>query len=246
MTERDQLAADHALGLLEGEALLEARGLMANDPQFARAVAEWQMRLAPLLDEIVPVAPDPALWPQIEFVQAQGPRAEVVRLNRSVRRWQAGAGLAVAISAAASVALAFVSIRPQAPPVSPSPSVALASANQQTPAAKTLAAALALGPQSGVIMLIYLPAEHRMLSMARGFHRKAGHDYQLWLIPADGKPAPLGLLAGDGIQAMELAPELVRALDTRATLAVSLEPEGGSPTGLPTGPVLSSGKITAT
>ena len=246
MTDRDQLAADHALGLLEGEELLEARGLMAHDPQFAQAVTEWQMRLAPLLDEIVPVTPDPALWLQIEAAQAQGPRAEVVRLQRSVRRWQAGAGLALAVSAAASVALAFVSIRPQTPLVPSSLPVALASADPQAQAVKTLAAALAPGPQSGVIMLIYLPTEHRIISMARGFRRRAGHDYQLWLIPADGKPAPLGLLIGDGIQAMDLAPELVRALDTRATLAVSLEPEGGSPTGLPTGPVLSSGKITAT
>jgi anti-sigma-K factor RskA len=29
-----------------------------------------------------------------------------------------------------------------------------------------------------------------------------------------------------------------------ATLAVSLEPPGGSPSGLPTGPVIASGKLT--
>jgi anti-sigma-K factor RskA len=30
----------------------------------------------------------------------------------------------------------------------------------------------------------------------------------------------------------------------QATLAVSVEPPGGSPTGLPTGPVIASGKLT--
>jgi anti-sigma-K factor RskA len=85
-----------------------------------------------------------------------------------------------------------------------------------------------------------------MLAMARGFAHRAGHDYQLWLIPAGSKPIPLGLLTGDGVQAMNLPEKLVRAIDAQASLAVSLEPAGGSPTGLPTGPVLTSGKINAT
>jgi anti-sigma-K factor RskA len=33
-------------------------------------------------------------------------------------------------------------------------------------------------------------------------------------------------------------------LSATAALAVSLEPPGGSPTGLPTGPVIASGKLT--
>jgi anti-sigma-K factor RskA len=85
-----------------------------------------------------------------------------------------------------------------------------------------------------------------MLALARGFAHRAGHDYQLWLIPEGGQPIALGILAGDGVQAMELPQALVRAIDAKASLALSLEPEGGSPTGLPTGPVLASGKINAT
>ena len=61
-----------------------------------------------------------------------------------------------------------------------------------------------------------------------------GNDYQLWLIPAGQTPVPLGL-----IREADLTIELA-SLPAGTTLAVSLEPAGGSPTGQPTGPVLIS------
>lgn len=64
-----------------------------------------------------------------------------------------------------------------------------------------------------------------------------GQDQELWAIGSDGTPRPLGLLreAETVITGSGLAPGIV--------LAVSLEPEGGSPTGLPTGPVLVTGVL---
>ncbi|MEI4470130.1 anti-sigma factor [Frigidibacter sp. MR17.24] len=59
--------------------------------------------------------------------------------------------------------------------------------------------------------------------------------YQLWVIRA-GQPRSLGLLgAAETVVSASLAPGDV--------LAVSLEPAGGSPTGLPTGPVLATAEI---
>ena len=70
MTADQLLAAEYALGLLEGEDLLAARARESADPAFARDVAEWQERLAPLADDIdtgvysndgnVATRPDPA------------------------------------------------------------------------------------------------------------------------------------------------------------------------------------------
>jgi anti-sigma-K factor RskA len=51
-------------------------------------------------------------------------------------------------------------------------------------------------------------------------------------------------MAAAGTARLQFPPELVPAL-ANATLAVSLEPAGGSPTGLPTGPVLYSGRVVA-
>lgn len=65
-----------------------------------------------------------------------------------------------------------------------------------------------------------------------------GQVQELWIIAPDAAPVSLGLLAD--------APLTVDYPDTPTgwTLAVSLEPAGGSPTGAPTGPVLAAGTIT--
>jgi anti-sigma-K factor RskA len=68
---------------------------------------------------------------------------------------------------------------------------------------------------------------------------------EVWLVPPDGTPRSLGLLPsveGGTTVALNLPQETAEALAT-STLAVSLEPSGGSTTGLPTGPVLFSGEV---
>ena len=68
---------------------------------------------------------------------------------------------------------------------------------------------------------------------------------ELWLIPADGKPRPLGLLRADRTVTIAIPANLAAETLRDAVLAVSLEPPGGSPTGLPTGPVIATGKLTS-
>jgi anti-sigma-K factor RskA len=67
---------------------------------------------------------------------------------------------------------------------------------------------------------------------------------ELWLIPSDSKPRPLGILRADSTVTITLPPELSPLTVSNAVLAVSLEPPGGSPTGQPTGPVIATGKLT--
>ena len=68
---------------------------------------------------------------------------------------------------------------------------------------------------------------------------------ELWLIPADGKPRPVGLLRADETVTLTLPAEFAAFAKGDAVLAVSLEPPGGSTTGLPTGPVIATGKLTS-
>lgn len=63
---------------------------------------------------------------------------------------------------------------------------------------------------------------------------------QLWLIPPGRKPQSLGLVNNAGRQQVDVTKLQLASLPT---LAISLEPRGGSPTGQPTGPVVYSGKI---
>jgi anti-sigma-K factor RskA len=67
---------------------------------------------------------------------------------------------------------------------------------------------------------------------------------ELWLIPPDGKPRPVGLLRDDAPVTLTLSGDLAGLAKNNAVLAVSLEPPGGSTTGLPTGPVIGTGKLT--
>ena len=70
---------------------------------------------------------------------------------------------------------------------------------------------------------------------------------QLWELPEQGSPRSLGLIPATGavssVVRLDLPTPVALALQNIPALAVSLEPQGGSPTGLPTGPVLYSGPI---
>jgi anti-sigma-K factor RskA len=66
---------------------------------------------------------------------------------------------------------------------------------------------------------------------------EAGQSYEVWLIDGENPPKSLGLLRDMALT------RLKTGLLADMTLAVSLEPETGSATGAPTGPVLASGVI---
>jgi anti-sigma-K factor RskA len=66
-----------------------------------------------------------------------------------------------------------------------------------------------------------------------------GRALELWAVPATGAPRSLGLVQTRGATTL-LRAQLLR--DT-AAFAVSVEPTGGSPTGAPTGPIVSLGKL---
>ena len=67
----------------------------------------------------------------------------------------------------------------------------------------------------------------------------AGQSYELWILPpGDGHPVSLGLLPRSGVLGRSLTPTQRSLLLAANKVAVSIEPAEGSPTGLPTGPVV--------
>jgi len=65
----------------------------------------------------------------------------------------------------------------------------------------------------------------------------------LWMLPGgDQKPVSLGLITTHETQVVKIPEALAAKLDSAHGLAMSVEPAGGSPTGLPTGPVLCAGE----
>jgi len=70
-----------------------------------------------------------------------------------------------------------------------------------------------------------------------------GKVFELWALPQGGTPKSLGVIPGGGVVRVPLSAPADEMLMNIPTLAVSVEPVGGSPTGQPTGPVLYSGAI---
>ena len=67
---------------------------------------------------------------------------------------------------------------------------------------------------------------------------------ELWLLPAGGlPPVSLGVLDATGSQRRVFTAPAQGELQAGDMLAVSLEPAGGSPSGQPTGPVVSTGTL---
>ena len=70
-----------------------------------------------------------------------------------------------------------------------------------------------------------------------GAAAEPGRVHEVWLIVGDAAPVSLGLIAGAETTLLRTG------LSAGMVLAISLEPQGGSPTGAPTGPVLVTGVI---
>lgn len=223
MTERNQLAAEYALGLLEGEDLLAARGLMAAEPEFAAAVAFWEGRLAPLLDEIGGAVPDEALWARIVAEIEAVPGGEVVSLKARVRFWQrAAAGAAMA--AVGSVALLVLQ---------PAPTPA--------PLAGPLVASIPIGDTPLRLGVTYLPDRKEMLVSASGLTADGVHDHELWLVPPEGELRSLGVVVPGREASMALDPETAALIRDGAQMVLTREPIGGKPEGQAAGPVVAEG-----
>jgi anti-sigma-K factor RskA len=236
MTERDQFAAEHALRLLEGEDLLEARRLVASDREFSAQVAQWEERLAPLFDEIGEVAPGPELWPRIRnAIATELNGSRVVALQRRVRTWRFATAAAGAIAAALALFIVVAPIGEPAPAPRPTP------APEPAP---VLVASVIGADERAHLTVAFEPRTGDLLVSPGQIVTADDGDHELWVIPADGTPRSLGLVQTDGPQRHRLPAQLAAHLRPDATIAVSVEPTGGSPTGLPTGPVIATGKLT--
>lgn len=219
----DRLAAEYALGTLRGPARRRFEALLPAHPALRRAVAQWQWRLEPLAGSVAEVKPPPRVWQAIECrlfgaaVAAQAPR------------WWHGLGLWRGISAFATVAalaLLFASI--QVPPTQ-APIVVVLAANPEAAAAF----------DASFVASVSADGRALVLRPVRNVALPTGRALELWAVPPDGAPRSLGLVKQDGATTLLRA----RLLDNTAAFAVSVEPQGGSPTGAPTGPIVSVGRL---
>jgi anti-sigma-K factor RskA len=222
----ERLAAEYVLGTLRGRARRRFETLLAAHPALRSAVMDWYARLMPLTGLIKPVQPSAAVWQRVQQrLFNDRPPAAVPAPQRwwqRLRLWQGVAAFATVAALGLSVLLA------QAPGVQP-PVVIVLSANPD--AAAAVQASFVASVSGDGRSLVLKPINVGSLD--------AGRVLELWAVPGRGAPRSLGLVSATG------ATQVLRArlLSDTAAFAVSLEPPGGSPTGAPTGPILSVGKL---
>ncbi|NJC06042.1 anti-sigma-K factor RskA [Sphingomonas kaistensis] len=234
MSEKDIQAGELALRLLDGEELLAARRLLVEDPDFAAAVAQWESRFAPWYDEFPERALPADLWSRIEARLARGGDALVISLKRQLRAWRAAAAIGGGAAIAAALALLLVPTTVTPPPVAPP---------VESPVRGPLLVASVDAGTTAVVGLTYLSDSGELLIVPARLAVPDRRARQLWLIPAGQAPVSLGLVEGEAPQRRVLATAVRQQIALGATVAISDEPTGGSPTGLPTGEVLGTGTL---
>lgn len=230
----DLLAAEYALGLLEGEELLAARARIAREPTLADAVAKWEQQLAPMLDEVSGAAPSSDLWQQIEGeIDARSNATDgsnVIDLSGQLTRWKWATGIS---SAAAALALVFLAFSPSGGPA-PTPATSGAPLVASIPIADT---PLRLG-------VTYLPSSEEMLVSASGLTADGVHDHELWLVPGDGgELQSLGVVVPGAERRVALPGDITRNMTDGARLLLTREPLGGKPANQDAGPVVAEGNL---
>lgn len=222
----DRLASEYALGTLRGRARRRLEALLPAHAALRRAVAAWQARLLPLALAVTPVQPSAALWARLEQSLFGGDRAaEVSRPHGWWQRlglWQGWA----AVATVAALGLGMVALQP--PPVQP-PIVIVLNANPDATGVQPASFVASVTPDGRALVLRPI----NPLSL------EAGRALELWSVPGRGAPRSLGVVSGREATTV-LRSEL---LEDTAAFAVSIEPSGGSPTGAPTGPIVSVGKL---
>jgi len=209
----DRLAAEYVLGTLRGRARRRFERWLVS-PQVGDIVKGWEARLAGLEPRLEAVTPPSTVWRGIEN--------RLALRRKPVTRW-----LAVAASLLLFAVIGFYALR-QPPAV---------------PLAATQKALIQENPQTIYWSVELLGDNQELAVQVQGTHAlEPGKALELWVLPApgvnNGQPVSLGLLPTRGTERRVLTAAQRAALAGAKQLAVSLEPAGGSPTGLPTGPVL--------
>ena len=222
----DALAAEFVLGTLGGRARRRFERWRSREWHVERRVQAWEERLAGLALRLTPMRPSPHVWANIEkrIGATAGPGTRSTRSAPAAQprtsMWRPLALAAVIVVVLVGGYVAWnVTQRLQL-----HTEAMIADAKAPTPAWRVEA-----NRDVSRVRLVALG----------GAAPQAGKSFELWALPDNGgAPVSLGLMPDTGRLDRDLTEAQRLALRGASKIAVSLEPQGGSKTGLPTGPVL--------
>ena len=237
-------AAEFVIGTMSAVERRAFETSMETNEQVRNDVADWERIFGSLNASISPVAAPESVWNKIEAalptvasqVVLPGSAAatsaandnRIEALKRSRGRWRLGA---VAATIAAVGLGAFLLNSGQQ----------LGQINDQfagsvDPTKQYIAVVNANGDQPSLV--ININAQTGDVSVRSvGIDRPEGKSLELWYVPEGEKAISVGLVGEGGIDLKDITAQ------NGDLLAISLEPQGGSPTGTATGPVIYTGKL---
>lgn len=236
--DRSVAAAEYVMGTLADADRATFEQALAHDRALRAEVYRWQDRLLPLAVHSTAVEPRASVWagiaarigPVAAPVAAPDAGTAAARndapaandpLWQSRRRWRAAALL----SMAASVALAAVLVL--RPPDTQVRYITLLQAPQSQ--------------RTGWIVEATSGERIRLVPIDATTAVPPGKSLQFWTkLEGADRPTSLGLV--DPATRLELPVERSPGLGEQQLFELTLEPQGGSPTGLPTGPILFVGR----
>ena len=251
--ERSASAGEYVLGTLPAAESAAFERALAGDAALHAEVYRWQDRLLALADRVAAVEPARELWSRIEarlgvasaaaavtsaatpITVPTVPRAANDANNGSdangqrLRHWRVVSGMAMA----ASVLLASLLVLR-----APTPALPISSA----PAERYLALLEAPDKSStGWVVEVTAGDKVRLVPVGPSDAVPPGKSLQFWT-KAEGAAGPTSLGLVRPGQVTELPATRLPAVGVRTLFELTLEPEGGSTLGRPTGPILFVGR----
>ena len=223
---RDEvLAGEYVLGVLSLEDRLKVETRMRNDRPFAAIVTRWEQNLSSFNDEYEAILPPASVFPKVEK-RIFGERAKRRGgIWNSLAVWR---GLTLASLLVAAGAVVYET--------NGSPKVGSS--------AKPLVADLAVPASvNGALNLVasYDTVSGRLRITPVAAAQAEKKSLELWLIKGSNPAQALGVLPQTGEGEIAIPADMRKEFGEGATIAISVEPFGGSPSGAPTGPVIAAG-----
>ncbi len=260
MTTQDQQldAAEYVIGTLTPEEKRAFENAVASNPDLRKDMDFWENTLGLMSSVVSPeIVPD-SVWAGIEEAigagsqfrpkEASDPQATtavpsaavtalreqiaandnlVGDLRRSRRRWRFGA------IAATLAAIAFGGLLISTGTFEPVPEQQVVDAGSGK---NYIAVVNANGDQPSLVVNIDT-ATGAVSVRSLGIERPDNKSLEVWYVPEGQTPISVGLVAEGNIDLSKVT------VTNGDLLAISLEPPGGSPTGVATGPILYTGKL---
>jgi len=218
----DLVAAEYVLGVLPEQERREVARRIETDKSFAQLVARWQKQFDPLNDEYA-TAPVPH-----HLKSGIDQRLFAIEVAASSSFWNNIAfwrGLAFAALAFAVIGIGRDLIQ------------------RPAPTGEQLVASMAVQGSPVHTLAIFDDQTKKLKVTVVSGDMPKDRSLELWLIAGNEAPVSLGLMVSPQVTEFNLPSPLLAKLRDGTTLALTVEPVGGAPGGVPTGPIVAAGVV---